>query len=227
MHLSLYNILICIGITGIFFYGCSASTTQNRYSIPNTEEEKEQTRYSPTKDKPDFTQIPDSLDYDDEEFDEEPDEEDIDISQIMKKFSGDENITDLDADRIDVKEKLLMEIIRYLNTPYRFGGNSFSGIDCSAFTQNLFSNVLSLNLLRSAREQFTQGLVIESRNELKFGDLVFFNTRRGVRPGHVGIFIGEDLFAHASRKLGVTISSLNSTYYDTRYMGARRVSEAF
>lgn len=227
MRLSIYIFLLFAGITGILFSGCSATSIQDRYSTTKPEQEKEQTRYSPTKDQPEKTQLPDSLDYyDDDEFDEEPDDEDIDISHIIKRLT-DDSVTDIDADRSDVKEKLLMEIIRYLNTPYRFGGSSFSGIDCSAFTQILYSNVLSLSLLRSAREQYTQGVVIDSRRDLKFGDLVFFNTRRGVRPGHVGIFIGDDLFAHASRKLGVTISSLSSTYYDTRYMGARRVTEVF
>jgi cell wall-associated NlpC family hydrolase len=65
--------------------------------------------------------------------------------------------------------------------------------------------------------------VINDRSDLKFGDLVFFNTRRRVRPGHVGIYIGDNLFAHASSKLGVTISSLDYDYYSKRYMGARRV----
>ena len=63
------------------------------------------------------------------------------------------------------------------------------------------------------------------RTELKFGDLVFFNTRRRVKPGHVGIYIGDNLFAHASSKLGVTISSLEHDYYNKRYMGARRIDE--
>jgi cell wall-associated NlpC family hydrolase len=53
--------------------------------------------------------------------------------------------------------------------------------------------------------------------------LVFFNTRRRVKPGHVGIYIGDNLFAHASSKSGVTVSSLDYDYYSNRYMGARRV----
>ena len=99
------------------------------------------------------------------------------------------------------KELMLMEIIRYLNTPYKYGGNSLNGIDCSAFTQNVYKNSWLLNLNRSARDQYQQGIVIENRSELKFGDLVFFNTRRRVKPGHVGIYIGDNLFAHASSKL--------------------------
>lgn len=119
-----------------------------------------------------------------------------------------------------------MEIIKYMNTPYKYGGNSLNGIDCSAFTQSVYQSSWMITLNRSARDQYQQGTVIENREDLKFGDLIFFNTRRRVRPGHVGIYIGENLFAHASSTLGVTISSLEHNYYNKRYMGARRIEEA-
>ncbi len=117
-----------------------------------------------------------------------------------------------------------MEIIKYLDTPYKYGGSSLNGIDCSAFTQSVYQDALNVNLNRTARDQFTQGKVV-SREELEFGDLVFFNTRRRVRPGHVGIYIGDGLFAHASTKGGVMISSLDEDYYSKRFMGARRIVE--
>jgi len=129
----------------------------------------------------------------------------------------------LGSDNSTTKEKVLMEIIKYLDTPYRYGGNSKDGIDCSAFTQTIYKNTLTFNLERSARLQYKQGIEISDKEDLKFGDLVFFNTRRNVRPGHVGIFIGEDLFAHASSKKGVTISSLDHSYYKKRFMGGRRM----
>ncbi|MCC7093281.1 MAG: C40 family peptidase, partial [Ignavibacteriaceae bacterium] len=94
--------------------------------------------------------------------------------------------------------------------------------DCSAFTQIIFKNVFNLSLERSARLQYTQGSVIEKGDELKVGDLVFFNTRKRVRPGHVGIYIGDNLFAHASSKKGVTITELDYEYYSRTFMGARR-----
>jgi cell wall-associated NlpC family hydrolase len=59
--------------------------------------------------------------------------------------------------------------------------------------------------------------------DLQFGDLIFFNTQTNVRPGHVGIYIGDNLFAHASTKKGVTVSSLTHTYYQSRFMGGRRI----
>ncbi len=116
-----------------------------------------------------------------------------------------------------------MEIIRYLNTPYKYGGTTKKGIDCSAFTQAVFDHAVDFQLLRTARGQYTQGIEIDNKDNLKFGDLVFFNTRRRVKPGHVGIYIGDDLFAHASSKNGVIVSSLDHTYYANRFMGGRRM----
>ncbi|HLG32731.1 MAG TPA: C40 family peptidase, partial [Ignavibacteriaceae bacterium] len=92
-----------------------------------------------------------------------------------------------------------------------------------AFTQNLYRDILSINLLRSARLQFTQGQSVSNKQDLQFGDLVFFNTRQRVRPGHVGIYIGDKLFAHASTAKGVTISSMDLDYYSQRFMGGRRI----
>lgn len=176
-----------------------------------------------------YKNTPDTTNYyldDEDEFDEEPtQEETYDLTPIFEKYSG-TNST-LEADLGTSKERFLMEIIKYMNTPYKYGGNSNKGIDCSAFTQNVYSSSLSVSLLRSAREQFTQGKVITDRNDLIFGDLVFFNTRRAVRPGHVGIYLGDNLFVHASRTLGVTVSSMTSKYYNTRYMGARRLDNIF
>jgi lipoprotein Spr len=133
-----------------------------------------------------------------------------------------ETTSNLSSEQATAREKLIMEIIKYLDTPYKYGGSTLNGIDCSAFTQSVYQDALNINLNRTARDQFTQGKII-SKEELQFGDLVFFNTRRRVRPGHVGIYIGEGLFAHASTKGGVMISSLDEDYYSKRFMGARRI----
>jgi len=69
------------------------------------------------------------------------------------------------------------------------------------------------------------GLKIHTRDSLQIGDLVFFNTSRRRFPGHVGIYLGENLFVHASRSLGVTISSLDEKYYNKRFVGSRRINE--
>jgi len=157
----------------------------------------------------------------DELEDYEVDSSKIYSGELLKRFSASES--NIDNDFGTSKDKILMEIIKWMNTPYKFGGNSRKGIDCSAFTQNVFRNSLNFSLLRSAREQFTQGDEIDEVGNLKFGDLVFFNTRRRVRPGHVGIYLGDNIFAHSSSKLGVVVSSLEEGYYNQRFMGGRRM----
>lgn len=147
---------------------------------------------------------------------------DIDVSTLLTGTENDYTFDVPGYDYTTIKEKMLMEIIKYLGTPYKYGGNTKEGMDCSAFTQIIFKNVFNLSLERSARLQYTQGSVIEKGDELKVGDLVFFNTRKRVKPGHVGIYIGDNLFAHASTKKGVTITALDYDYYSRTFMGARR-----
>jgi cell wall-associated NlpC family hydrolase len=152
-----------------------------------------------------------------------PDEEQkIQIASLIDNNGTEDGYYIPGFDYTTLREKMLMEIIKYLDTPYKYGGNTLDGIDCSAFTQNIYKSVLSINLERSARLQFKQGIEIDNKNTLKFGDLVFFNTRKRVKPGHVGIYIQDNLFVHASSKRGVTISSLDHSYYSKRFMGARR-----
>jgi len=202
--------------------GCASSSNTSRYknktekkspanpSVRFTSNEKKRSEV-----KADTTNFDLTYSEDDERL---PDEESIDISPVLRLYSRSAPGTEA-----TVKEKMLMEIIKYLNTPYKFGGNSKQGIDCSAFTQTIFNNVFSFQLLRSARQQYTQGLPINHRENLQFGDLVFFNTRRRVKPGHVGIYLGENLFAHASSAKGVIVSSLDHDYYLRTFMGGRRM----
>ena len=148
-------------------------------------------------------------------------EPDIEISKVLGTNKSEHY--DLPGfDYTTIKEQMLMEVIKYLGTPYKYGGTTKNGIDCSAFTQMLYKDVFKIDLQRSARLQFTQGKEISDKDELQFGDLVFFNTRKRVKPGHVGLYIGENLFAHASSTKGVTISLLDYDYYSRTYMGARR-----
>jgi murein DD-endopeptidase / murein LD-carboxypeptidase len=116
---------------------------------------------------------------------------------------------------------MLLEIVGLLGTPYVYGGNGADGLDCSGFTMRVYGRSADRRLARSAEEQFYEGDAVE-REDLRFGDLVFFTTS-GRRASHVGIYIEDDLFAHASTTSGVTISSLESSYYAQRYVGARRI----
>lgn len=111
-------------------------------------------------------------------------------------------------------------IDEWLNTRYRFGGTTKKGIDCSALTGLLFGAVYGFTLPRTAREQYKVSERIKKEN-LQEGDLVFFNTRGGV--SHVGVYLSNDRFVHASSSQGVTISDLNDSYYASRYIGAGRM----
>lgn len=123
-----------------------------------------------------------------------------------------------------IKKSDIMDVVmNWFGTPYRFGGTSENAIDCSAFVQAVFTSAAEIRLPRTAREQFTVGKVIRNRRDLKFGDLIFFNTRRQVRVSHVGIYLGDNLFAHASSRSGVTVSSLEQDYYNRKYIGAKRL----
>ncbi len=123
------------------------------------------------------------------------------------------------------KKALMDNIMEWLGTPYRFGGMSKRAIDCSAFVMTVFRDAGNIRLPRTARAQFASVGIKVGRDELQFGDLVFFHTRRYARASHVGIYLGDNLFTHASSKYGVTISSLESRYYSKRFIGGRRLTE--
>ncbi len=121
------------------------------------------------------------------------------------------------------KSDLMYVIMDWLGTPYRFGGTTRGNIDCSAFTQKVFLSAADIMLPRVAREQVHIGNKINRKN-LQFGDLVFFHTYSRKFASHVGIYLGDNLFAHASSRYGVTVSSLESSYYDKHFIGGRRLS---
>jgi cell wall-associated NlpC family hydrolase len=108
-----------------------------------------------------------------------------------------------------------------MGVPYVHGGAGTDGMDCSGYTMMVYKNAIGKLLPRSSAEQSKLGEEVELSN-LKFGDLIFFNTT-GESASHVGIYLGDDLFAHASVSFGVTISSLQSSYYAKRYETGRRI----
>jgi len=215
---ALYRVTYLILSTSFIFlyYGCSSSSGTSRYGNNSDDSETNNTsvRFSSEDDDNESTYVS-------EDSGDLPDDDAVDIGVVLDKYD-----LDTDSNNFETgtpKEKMLMEIIKYLNVPYQYGGNSKSGIDCSAFTQNIYKSTISVNLFRSAREQYKQGEIISDVDDLQFGDLVFFDTRSGVSPGHVGIYIGDELFAHASSKKGVTISSITHSYYKSRFMSGRRI----
>jgi len=110
---------------------------------------------------------------------------------------------------------------KWRGTPYVDGGMSATGIDCSGFTALAYRDLFGLALPRTASEQAESGREV-ARTALKEGDLVFFTTGRTKK--HVGIYLADDQFIHASLSKGVTLSSLDDAYWHTKYWQARRLS---
>lgn len=118
-------------------------------------------------------------------------------------------------------KELLDAVDEWYGVRYRSGGNTKSGVDCSGFTVAVYSAVYGLMLPRVSREQYRISRKI-STTELKEGDLVFFNTTgRGV--SHVGVYLGNNKFIHASVSRGVMVNDLFENYYLKRFIGAGRI----
>ena len=138
------------------------------------------------------------------------------IEKEIENISGSKEIGEL-----VLQDRLTLFAKKLLNIPYRFGGNSLFGIDCSAYVKKVYS-LIGVDLPRSAREQFHEGMSVDGE-QLSIGDLVFFRTYASF-PSHVGIYLGNNLFIHASsRSKKVTIDSLDTPYYLKRFIGAKRL----
>ena len=122
-------------------------------------------------------------------------------------------------------QNLLQHALALLGTPYRWGGTSTDGFDCSGLVGYVFRSALGIELPRVSRDMASSGQLITNRADLSPGDLVFFGTHHGKRVDHVGIYVGEGRFLHAPRTgRDVTVSSLESGYWSDKYMEARRVA---
>lgn len=121
-----------------------------------------------------------------------------------------------------IRQALLEQHRSWAGTPYRLGGDSARGIDCSALVQQVYRDTFDLELPRSTYGQVQEGREID-RQALQAGDLVFFRP-----PGqyqHVGVYVGDGHFLHASTSQGVTMSRLDNRYWQRYYWQARRALE--
>jgi lipoprotein Spr len=129
----------------------------------------------------------------------------------VKQEYGDRSLTDK-----------LKEFVRdWLHIPYHYGGNDKNGIDCSGLVVQFMQYAYGIKVPRQAQDQYTQGRKI-SRSRLQPGNLVFFSDLRGRDITHVGIYLGENKFVHATDNEGVTISSLDDEFYTAKFAGACR-----
>ena len=124
----------------------------------------------------------------------------------------------------DVEQRLQAIVKPWIGTPYRRGGSSLGGTDCSGFTRGVMER-LGVELPRRSRDQARVGVPV-AREDLRAGDLVFFDlgrARRGI--DHVGLYTGDGFFVHASPRRGVVTDLLDGVAYRRTYRGARRVIE--
>lgn len=118
---------------------------------------------------------------------------------------------------------LLESVDEWYGVQYRRGGNTKNGVDCSGFTVAVYETVYGMTIPRVSRDQYKISRKISS-TELSEGDLVFFNTN-GKGVSHVGVYLGNNKFIHASVSRGIMVSDLYDSYYMKRYLGAGRIDE--
>ncbi len=136
-----------------------------------------------------------------------------------------EHIT-IDVDIDSYTRRLLSEADKWLGTPYKYGGETPDGVDCSGFVLNVYRDALGIKLPRNSAKQQEYCTRI-SKNQLQEGDLVFFTVRGGRKVGHVGIYIGHGKMIHSSSSKGVIVSPLSQKYYVDNFYSAGRVDALF
>lgn len=125
---------------------------------------------------------------------------------IKEKPRGKHKVSDLRAYCLD-----------WLGTPHRMGGTTKQGVDCSGFVCNVYKEIYGISLPRRSQDMAKVCKIIKDKNDLKEGDLVFFNNKKGGTINHVGIFLDKDKFIHTSSSKGVTIGRFSETYWAERF----------
>lgn len=119
---------------------------------------------------------------------------------------------------------LLIEASQWIGVKYVYGGNTKKGIDCSGLTSQIFKKVYNISLHRTARDQYMSDCRQVKRDKLQMGDLVFFATGKSrTTVSHVGIYLKNNQFIHASSSRGVVVSDLTSNYYVSNWVSGGRV----
>lgn len=125
---------------------------------------------------------------------------------VKEKPRGKHKVSDLRAYCLD-----------WLGTPHRMGGTTKQGVDCSGFVCNVYKEIYGISLPRRSQDMAKVCKIIKDKNDLKEGDLVFFNNKKGGTINHVGIFLDKDKFIHTSSSKGVTIGRFSETYWAERF----------
>ncbi|MFK2826090.1 C40 family peptidase [Bacillus sp. B190/17] len=118
-------------------------------------------------------------------------------------------------------DSVIAEAQKYIGTPYRWGGTTPKGFDCSGFIQYAHKQV-GIHLPRTAAQMYQKGTAVE-KSAMQPGDLIFFSTyKKGA--SHVGIYLGNNEFIHSASK-GVRIDKVSNSYYQKRYLGSKRIAQ--
>jgi len=120
-------------------------------------------------------------------------------------------------------KNLIKEVSEWIGAPYKYGGADRNGTDCSGFTMAVYKKVYHINLFRSSSEQVKNTDSI-NKSDLRCGDLVFFKISDN-NISHVGLYIADDKFVHASTKRGVVVNDLSEDYYVRHYVSSGRVKK--
>jgi cell wall-associated NlpC family hydrolase len=122
-------------------------------------------------------------------------------------------------------ERLLAGAFQHIGEPYRYGGFSSRGWDCSGFVHGMYKRYLGISVPRSTKKLYLATYDVEPRKS-RPGDLVFFRFS-SAKPSHVGIYMGKAKFIHSSTSAGVIVSSLREDYYRNHFYGYRRIRHEF
>ena len=139
------------------------------------------------------------------------------VAVLLTSCSSSSSVKKSGNERID---RVLEQASKLEGTPYCYAGSTPDCFDCSGFVGYCFATI-GVDLPRTTRELYQTGTRVV--DGLQFGDLLFFNTS-GKGVSHVGIFVGNNSFIHASTSSGVMVSPLTDRYWQPRYLGARRLA---
>lgn len=145
-------------------------------------------------------------------------EEDIIVSNLKGYYS---QVIGVSSEYI-MNTDLYVAVENLLGTPYKYAGTTAKGIDCSAFVKRVYEKAYCLLLSGNSYSLYKESKPV-NKNNLHEGDLVFFKTNRNKTISHVGVYLGNDKFAHASRSNGVIISDLQSPYYNKSFVRGGRL----
>lgn len=140
-------------------------------------------------------------------------------ANIVQRFFSEKNIS-LDSAKAPY---LYYKIYEWIGTCYKYSGETKKGIDCSGFVSEMYQNIYCINLTGGSGDIWTQVRPVEKTN-LQEGDILFFKIRRG-QISHVGVYLGNNYFAHASVHSGVIVSNLNEEYYKKYFFKGGRVTD--